>query len=188
MKGVIVCCLQKLVTEKFGKDKWNKSLVDSGVDPSTMFLPTSDVNDQTVMKVVQAVCKNLDITLAQAADAFGEYWVNVYSQNVYSSYYRSYKTAKEFLLKMDEVHMVMTKRMEDARPPRFTYEWESDNTLVMHYQSHRGLIDFAVGLVKGVGTFYNEDLLVSKEGPDRVRVVFQEALKKKSKKSLEFKS
>ena len=173
MKGVIVHCLQKLVTEKFGQDKWEKSLSDAGLDRRAMFLPTSQVEDSTVMDVVKAVCGNLGITLAQAADAFGEYWVNTYSLNMYPSYYASCKTARDFILEMDNVHLAMTKAMKDARPPRFSYKWKDENTLVMHYKSHRGLIDFAAGLVKGVGIYFNEDLKVIKKGSDKLQVVFQ---------------
>ncbi len=172
MKGTIVKCLQNLVVEKFGKDKWEKSLEDVGISKSTLFMPIADVDDSTVLKVVQAVCKNLGLTLEQLADYFGDYWVNVYSQKYYHLYYAKHKTAKDFLLDMDNVHITMTKTMKNARPPRFTYEWENDKNLIMHYKSHRGLIDFLVGLAKGVGTFYNENISVSKIGTDKIRIVF----------------
>ena len=42
----------------------------------------------------------------------------------------------------------------------------------MHYSSHRGLIDFMVGLVKGVGKFYNENIKVKKLGTEKIEVVF----------------
>ncbi len=172
MKGTIVKCLEELVSTKFGRDKWKKSLEDAGLKDSTMILAISDIDDLQVMRVVEAVCKNLNISLEQAADAFGDYWVNVYSQKMYSQYYEINKTAKDFLLDMDNVHVAMTKTMKDARPPRFNYEWKDDKTLIMHYRSHRGLIDFAVGLSKGVGKFYNENIRVTKLGPDKVQVVF----------------
>lgn len=172
MKGTIVKCLEELVSTNFGRDKWEKSLEDAGLKDSTMILAISDVDDLQVMRIVEAVCKNLNISLAQAADAFGDHWVNVYSQKMYSQYYEINKTAKDFLLDMDNVHVAMTKTMKDARPPRFNYEWKDDKTLIMHYRSHRGLIDFAVGLSKGVGKFYNEDIRVTKLGPDKVQVVF----------------
>jgi hypothetical protein len=172
MKGTIVKCLEELVSTKFGKGKWEKSLKDAGLKESTMILAITDVDDSQVMKVVEAVCKNLNISLTQAADAFGEYWVNVYSQKMYSQYYKKNKTAKDFLLDMDNVHLAMTKSMKDAKPPRFNYEWKDDKTLIIYYRSHRGLIDFAVGLTKGVGKFYNEDIRVTKLGPDKIQVVF----------------
>ena len=172
MKGTIVRCLEELVVTQFGEDKWQKSLEDAGIKSSRIFLPFEDVEDSVVMKLVTAVCKNLNISLSQAADAFGDYWVNVYSQKLYPQYYAKHKTARDFLLDMDAVHVAMTKTIKDAKPPRFDYEWKSEDTLIMHYRSHRGLIDFAVGLVKGVGKFYNESLRVTKLGSDKIEIVF----------------
>jgi hypothetical protein len=42
----------------------------------------------------------------------------------------------------------------------------------MKYKSRRGLIDFMVGLIKGVGKFYKEDLKVTKLSSDKVEIVF----------------
>lgn len=182
MKGVIACCLADLVQTKFGKDKWETILVKSGLNPTTKFLCTQDIPDEAIMSVVQNTCDVLGITLTQAADAFGDYWVNDFATKVYKAYYPFYpedKSAKGFLLNMDSVHKMVTRNVPNAHPPRFEYEWKSDNTLIMHYKSARGLVDFLVGLIKGVGRFYNEELNVTKLGPDKVEVVFLQATKKK---------
>lgn len=106
------------------------------------------------------------------ADAFGDYWVNVYSQKMYRVYYELVKTAKGFLLKMDSVHVASTKCIPGANPPRFDYEWKDKKILIMKYKSQRGLIDFMVGLIKGVGKYYKEDLKVTRLGSDKVEIVF----------------
>jgi hypothetical protein len=172
MKGVIVLALKEMVVEEFGTDKWKEALAKAGIDREPLVLPVSDVDDQTVLKVINALCQALDISLTQAADAFGDHWVGVYSQKMYSAHYTGAETARDFLLKMDDVHVATTKGMPGARPPRFAYEWKDDKTLVMKYKSHRGLIDFMVGLIKGVGKLYKEDLRVTKLGNDQVQVVF----------------
>ncbi|MCP4177182.1 MAG: hypothetical protein GY756_05385 [bacterium] len=172
MKGSIVNCLEDMVVSKFGKDKWERSLQDAGFSGLSIFMPFADVDDSKVLELVSAVCKNLNITLEQAADAFGDYWVNVYSLKMYSSYYQQCKNTKEFLLEMDTLHIQMTQSIKNAKPPRFTYEQLNDNTLIMNYESHRHLIDFVVGLAKGVGRFYKEDVAVTKLGEDKVKIVF----------------
>lgn len=172
MKGTIVQCLQELVSNRFGKEKWEQALKSAGLPSSTLFLPFKDVDDSLVMKVVTAVCETLNISLPQAAEAFGEYWVMVYSQRLYPGFYKRCHTAKDFLLSMDSVHVTMTKNMPNARPPRFDYEWKDQQTLIMHYHSHRGLLDFMVGLAKGVGKFYDEQLEVTKMGSDKIQIRF----------------
>lgn len=172
MKGVIPACLAELVQEKFGKDKWGDIMEDAGMKRTTFFMPSANVDDAAVMKVVESTCKVLKITLTQAADAFGDYWVNAYAPKIYRMYYRGIDNARDFLLNMDKVHKTVTERIPDARPPRFEYQWVNDKTLIMKYKSQRGLILFLVGLVKGVGKHFNENLRVTKTGADKVQVVF----------------
>jgi len=172
MKGVIVNCLKELVTEKFGKDKWEASLEKAGVDKDSFFLATQDIDDGVVLKVVGSVCAVLNISLSQAADAFGEHWVCSYATKIYKSFYQGATSAKDFLLKMDEVHRATTVSIPNARPPRFEYSWENDKTLIMKYKSHRGMVDFLVGLIKGVGKYFKENLKVSKLSEDKVQIVF----------------
>lgn len=172
MKGVIVNCLKELVTEKFGKDKWDAALGKAGVDKDSFFLATQDVDDGVVLKVVGSVCAVLNITLPQAADAFGEHWVCSFAPKIYKSYFNGVTSAKDFLLKMDDVHRITTDNIPNAKPPRFEYSWENGKTLIMKYKSQRGMVDFLVGLIKGVGKYFKESLNVSRVGEDKVKIVF----------------
>ncbi len=172
MKGVILQCLGELVKENFGRDKWEEALERAGMDRKSVFLATQDVDDSVALGLLSAVCDVLNITLKQAADAFGEYWVCKFAPKIYRVYYEGCNSAKDFLLKMDNIHTISTKNIPNARPPRFEYEWQDDKTLVMKYKSHRGLIDIMIGLIKGVGKYYNENLSVIKLGDDAVKVIF----------------
>lgn len=172
MKGVIAKCLGELVETRFGHDKWAAALEKAGLDPKTRFLPVADVDDEAVLKVVDSVCQVLGLTLAQAADAFGEYWVCTFAPKLYAPYYRGVESAKDFLLKLDRIHEASTRTIPNAHPPRFDYEWKGDHTLIITYRSERHLMDFMLGLTKAVGKYFNEDLKVTRLGRDRVEVVF----------------
>ena len=172
MKGAIVQCLGDLVKNSFGNDKWEDSLDKAGMSRKSFFMPLQNIEDDKVLKLIESLCKVLNITPAQAADAFGDYWVNVYAPKIYGTYYKGPRSAREFLKKMDEVHANVTTNIPNAHPPRFEYEWKDDKTLIMKYKSSRGLIDILVGLIKGVGKYFKEDLKVTKLGSDRVQVVF----------------
>ena len=162
-----------MMEEKFGKEKWDDILQKSGFPKGTMFLPTQDINDNDVFKIINTLCKELNISLQQAFDAFGEYWACSFAPKLYAPFYNQAKSAKDFLLKMDEVHILTTKSMPGAKPPRFKYEWKDDKTLIMTYESPRRLIDLVVSLVKGVGKYFKENLNVRKISPDKVEIVFK---------------
>lgn len=172
MKGAIVQCIGDLVKSNFGNDKWEKTLETAGISKTSFFTPIQNVDDEKVMKIIESVCKVANISPAQASDAFGDYWVNVYAPKLYGSYFKGANTSKELLLKMDDIHDKVTKNIPNALPPRFEYEWKNDKTLILKYKSKRGLIDILLGLVKGVGKYYKEDLKVTKISNDKLQVIF----------------
>ncbi|MBN2381608.1 heme NO-binding domain-containing protein [bacterium] len=172
MKGVILSCLSSLVKEQFGNDKWLMILKDAGMEKKSVFLSHESIDDAKVVDILNSLCKILNVSLQQAADVFGDYWVNTFAPAVYPLHYRGVNSAREFLLKMDEVHEITTRSIPGATPPHFDYEWKNDQTLIMTYHSIRGLIDIFVGLIRGVGKHFNEDLAIRVLDKKRVEIVF----------------
>lgn len=172
MKGVIFYALKELVLEKFGEKKWEAILEKAKIEKNVIILPTSDFSDENFFKILDSLCETLNITIQDALKAFAEFWVLNYSQQIYKIYYETAKNAREFLLKMDDIHFRETKRLENANPPRFDYKWKDNKTLIMTYKSQRNLIDLTVELVKAVGKFYKEDLYVEKISDKEVKIIF----------------
>lgn len=172
MKGAIVQCLGDLATSNFGKDKWEQSLETAGLSKASFFIPVQNVDDEKVLKIIASLCKVAGISSVQAADAFGDYWVNVYAPKLYGSYFKGANSSRELLLKMDEIHGSVTKNIPNALPPRFEYEWKDNKTLIMKYKSNRGLMDILIGLVRGVGKYYKEDLKITKLSNDKLQIIF----------------
>lgn len=172
MKGTIALCFKEMIEEKFGEEKWSNILRDAGLPPDKLFIEAEDVVDDDMMKVVGASCRTLGSTQEEAADSFGDYWVNVYSQKYYPGFYKAHASARDFILDMDRLHRVITQSVPNAHPPRFTFEWAGPDTLLITYSSRRHMIDFAVGLLKGVGRFYREKLSVRKLSEAEIEVKF----------------
>lgn len=131
MKGVIVKCLKEMIEEKYGRVAWENGLKNVGVDPNTLFLPTDDYPDETVLKVVNALCSNLNLSLIEMADLFGDYFINVFAPKVYSAYFIGVESAREFLLKMSKTHQMATNNLKNAHPPRFDFVWKDEKTAIM---------------------------------------------------------
>jgi len=175
MKGVIFACLKELVVGDFGQDKWEGALEGAGLPKDTDYMPIADVDDAIVLNVVGQTCTELGITQQQAADAFGRHWAGSYAPKMYGAYYNGIRSAKEFLLKLDDIHVATTRTIPNARPPRFKYEDVDENTLIMEYQSSRGLMPFFTGLVRGLAEHYGERADISSVGMNKVKIVFSRA-------------
>ncbi|MCD4733338.1 heme NO-binding domain-containing protein [bacterium] len=172
MKGIIVMALKGTVVDNFGYEAWQKSLKRAGLPPHSNFRSTVDVPDETVVRVLEAVCAELNITLDQAGEAFGHYWMHKIVPRVYPVFTYNIKSARQLLLKMDKIHDMVTRTIANARPPRFEYSWTDDNTLIMTYNSPRGLIFLLPGLIRGVGKYFEEELNVRKLNNTEIEVIF----------------
>jgi hypothetical protein len=172
MKGVILDCFEKLVEKKLDKEKWQEILRKAGMSKFSVFLAVQDYSDEDVLKLVQAACDVLGLSLQELADLFGDFWINDYGAKVYKVYFNKAKTAKDFILNTDHVHQLVTQTIPHATPPRFEYEWEDDNTLIITYKSKRALIEFVIGILKGVAKYYKEKLIITKISDNKVRIIF----------------
>jgi hypothetical protein len=173
MKGAISSCLAELVETRFGKDKWEAIRKDAGAGAvAGLRIATSDVDDTTITRLMDSTCKVLGISSAQAADAFGEYWCCTYAPVIYKNYVRRFSNAREMILGMDQIHVEVTERMANARPPRFEYGWENEKSLNVTYKSPRGMMDIYVELVRGVGKYCKESLTVQKLSVSQCRILF----------------
>jgi hypothetical protein len=173
MKGTIHKCVEKLVIEKFGQEKWEECLTAAGLDDDHVFMMNDDVDEKLTMELITKAPTVLGISLAQLFDAFGEYWVHTYAPKVYPAYYEGVSSSKEFLLKLQNIHVEITQNVSNARPPMFDYVWEGSNILKMTYKSGRGLVDLFVSLAKGLSSYYKDNVKIEKpEGSNTVVFTF----------------
>lgn len=172
MKGSIVKCCAELVKDYYGEKAWIEILEESG-ESKMSIRPITDVDDQTVFKIFESICKVLNISRQEAFDIFGEYWVKIYVPRIYPIFYIQSESAKQFIMSMDKVHEHVTSMLENANPPRFKIEEIDEKTIIVDYISKRNLIDLFIGLIKGVGCYYKTSITIKKLSENRVELTFE---------------
>jgi hypothetical protein len=172
MKGTVLMCLQELVTKVAGASAWKRVLERGGQSAYAVFTASADVDDDATAALLAATCAELNLTVEQAGDAFGDYWVNTYSSKLYGNFYARHASARTFLVELNEMHARLTRQLPGARPPKFSFEWRSPDALIMTYDSHRSLIDVAVGMVRGLSKRFGEALEVTKLSSTTLEVRF----------------
>jgi len=98
--------------------------------------------------------------------------MNKITPRVYAVFFYNVTSSRQMFLKLGKIHDTVTRTIENAKPPHFDYRWEGDDTLIMTYISERGLIDIALGIAKGVGTYFKEELSVRKLSNTEIEVIF----------------
>jgi methyl-accepting chemotaxis protein len=172
LKGTIILCVADLVKSKGGDTAWREVLRRAGLPEDLRITRASDIDESSVQKILGAARDTLRVGATEFVDAFGDHWVNVYVPKRYRAYSYGIKSAKEMILSMDKIHEQVTKLLPNAHPPRFDYEEIDERTLRVHYKSHRRMIDFYIGLAKGVGKMFRTPLKIKKLSEEYVEIVF----------------
>ena len=152
-----------MVIQKYGTGAWEKVLEMSGLPKDTCIVPTENAHDEIIGEVLNNLCRVLDISIMQASEAFGEYWVGNYAPKMYSNFHILAPTARDFLMKLNDIHAKVVKTMKETGEscvPRFKCKWDGES-LLLTFDSKKGLTPFLVGLIKGVGKYYDEEVVVS---------------------------
>jgi len=174
MKGTIHKCLHELIVERYGKSKWEACLNSVNLATNHRFMPSEDVPETTSLNLVSNTATILGISTQQLFDEFGEYWCCTYAPKTYSFWYIGLKNSKDYILKLDRIHEMVGKHFNQAKPPRFEYQWTDENEKILQitYHSDRNLMDLFIGCVKGVGKYFNEELKIQKRSKSQVIIHF----------------
>ncbi|MFC1643152.1 heme NO-binding domain-containing protein, partial [Myxococcota bacterium] len=79
MKGTIISCWREVVKSQFGGETWKRVLAEAGLPIMKHHLPVEDVDDSEATAIIRGTCRVLSLSLEEASDAFGEYWMTVYA-------------------------------------------------------------------------------------------------------------
>jgi hypothetical protein len=172
MKAVIFNCLRDLVKDKFGPQVYKEVALKVGLEDKT-YLNNVDIDESKLKILIEELSKKTNLSVKEIYDVFGDYWVNVYSQKYFKSYYRIYKNMKDLLMAMDKIHVNVINTYGGSTPPRFKFE-DQGNKLIMHYNSKRNLIELLVSLIKGVAKFYKEKVNINIKNDKTVEIEFKQ--------------
>lgn len=161
MYGLINIAVRDLVVSQFGQSQWDEILLKSEVDESH-FMRMKAGDDAATYALVGAASEVLGLTPSDILQAFGEYWTKFTAQEGYGELMDSAgSTLPEFLQNLDQLHVRVGMMYPELKPPEFSCEDVTDDSLVLHYRSDRpGLDDLVIGLIRGLGSRFEVDVQV----------------------------
>jgi len=162
MYGLVNMAIHDMVCSQFGEDTWNEIRHKAEVEVDT-FISMESYPDDLTHRLVKAASIVLELPASAIMQAFGEFWVQYTFQKGYGELMAmSGDTLPEFLQDVDNLHTRIGINFPKLQPPSFDCEEMEEQTLHLHYHSHReGLAPMVIGLVKGLGTYLNTEVEVT---------------------------
>jgi len=173
MRGTIHICLQEAIIQKYGEEKWDTALLESGFPRQHKFYSVDDIDEKQTIQLFVKLTQVLGITLKELFDVFGEHWACVYAPREYQIFYLGSKNTKDFLEKIDNIHQVVTNSFKNAYPPRFSVTWLNDKTLEVNYTSSRNLLELALSITKGLAKYFDENIRIEKLSEKQAKIYFE---------------
>lgn len=156
MYGIVNKAIEELVVHHFGEEKWRLIKERSGVDVE-FFISNEPYDDRITYQLAEAVSLEMNMPITAVLEAFGEWWILHTGREQYGYLLDSGgDNLKKFLLHLPLFHNRVMMIYPKLTPPEFKISDVNDRDLLVHYFSERaGLQHFVVGLLTGLGKFYN---------------------------------
>jgi hypothetical protein len=154
--GLVNRAVEQMVTSKFGLETWQQICEKAGV-PSDGFIALGTYPDEHTYQLVGAASEVLGLPAEAVLEAFGEHWVLQTARVSYGEIMAlSGRSLPEFLQNLDHMHSRLELTFPRMQAPSFECTDVTEHSLTLHYHSARkGLLPFVVGLVKGLGQWFN---------------------------------
>lgn len=161
MYGMVNKAIEDLIRTRFGGEIWERTRQRAGVDVDA-FISNDAYPDEISYRLVTAASEVTGIAVADVLFAFGEHWVLKIARVEYAGLLEAGgRTLRDFLLNLPNFHARVTLIFPNLQPPRFRIADVTDDSLKLHYLTHRdGLSAFVVGIIHGLGRLFGNPVEV----------------------------
>lgn len=157
MKGIIFNIVEEVVSEQFGSDAWDAMITSAGVDGA--YTSLGSYPDDELFALVNAASAMTQVAPSEILRTLGEGAMpHLYAR--YPLFFDGAPDVRSFVLSLNSIiHPEVRKLYAGAGCPHFHFG-QTDNTLVLGYDSPRKLCHLAHGFIDGLAKIYGESLSV----------------------------
>jgi hypothetical protein len=150
-----------LVEDKFGLEVVNQIIDGCELETDGVYTSVGTYSHKDMFKMVGKLSELKDIPVPELLQIYGEYFFDVLSKT-YPQFMNQPSTFV-FLESIDRyIHPEVLKLYPEVELPSFKAEKLSKNEMSLLYTSSRKMSDFAIDVIKGAASYFNETIETSK--------------------------
>ncbi len=173
MHGAFIVGLKEMIINRFDESFWLEILHDADFEPDFHPVSNHELDDAKALLLIKIAAKKLSLGDRKFGETFGNYWIKNFAREKYFAFFDAFKSSKDFINQLSEIHKKLTGNLQNPMPPIFEITWETPHSALVIYKSNRGLIHIAVGLLKALGDYYNEEVSVYHVENNGIKVFFK---------------
>ena len=159
MKGVIFNLFEEYVAAGYGdvflEDLYVEASLPDDVPP---FIGPLSYPDDIFFDMVVYTAKKKNLNPEKLYFAFGRFSIPLLAKR-FPIFFTESSSTMELMEKINDIHHLEVKKLyPDAELPHFKIEPGDDDSMTVHYSSHRHLCSLAKGLIAGVADHFGESV------------------------------
>lgn len=174
MHGSFIAGLKEMIIQRFDESFWLEMIESAGLEKDFRPVFNQELDDQKAMKLIKSAIKKLNMDDRRFGEMFGNYWINYFAREKFFAFFDAFKNIRDFLNNLDILHHKITKGLNQPNPPKFEIVWEGPSSVKLKYNSSRGLIHIAVGLLKALGNYYKQEISVYRIEANQIKIFIKD--------------
>jgi hypothetical protein len=159
MHGIIFFELEKFVKKNYNLVTWQELLNKSGVE-NKVFDPTKPYSDEEALKLITTASAMTAIPVDTLLEKFGYFIVPDLFKFFGHMMKKEWKTLGLLEYTESVMHKAVRINNPGATPPTLVIK-RNRNEVTIHYNSKRQMVSLGVGIIKGIGDHFQENLQIS---------------------------
>lgn len=166
MKGVIFTEFLEMLEQRYGIDFIDEIVEDSDLASGGAFTAVGNYDHSELRKIVSKTAERTGESIAELLVGFGRYLFGTFMVQ-HRDMIGEVEGTIDLLERVENfIHPDVKKLYPEARPPGFTVEHRTADSMVLVYSSRRSLSEVAKGLMQGAMEHFGESFQIDIESLD----------------------
>jgi len=162
MHGIVFVELEKFVTHTHGSNAWAQLTSHVGV-AGKIYLPINEYPDSEIKSLVTAASSLTNVPPSAILESFGEF-LTPSLLSMYGHLLLPQWTSLDVIEHTEgTVHTVVRLKNPGAHPPKLKASRPSPDEVLLQYSSPRQLCFLAIGIGRGLGRHFRENLMIRQQ-------------------------
>jgi predicted hydrocarbon binding protein len=160
MHGIVLKGLKDFVIETYDRETWRTLMEEAGVG-YRLYVPVEEYPDEEVFALVETAVELTGIDAPDLLETFGRFVVPALVET-YGVHVADEWSAIDLVANVETYIHESLRRMPGSKytPPELSARRVDETTVLVRYESDRGLCDLAEGLLYGIADHYGAELAV----------------------------
>ena len=168
MKAIYLNALKEMICDYYDANIYYEISEKLGYSKDLTYHDSNDINKDIIISLCEELRRTLKLSIYDFYSLYGDYYISVYVKKYYNQIFTYASNVKDFLKRLKEIHMNITKVLGGGLLPKIETKEIGDT---LHCKIDVKInIHFLVSMIKALGKIYKERPTVELIDNDKILI------------------